>query len=117
MCYDVALELPLQSLSGKALVLASANRRDDARSNTMLEAFGVDDRVHFLILWCFIPMDLAIAKLKQDLCSVDKKREYGDRVLSVESAYFIPLVLPTFDGLGRGQYFLQLPCQLACYLS
>ena len=30
----------------------------------MLEAFGVDDRVHFLILQCLISTDLAITELK-----------------------------------------------------
>ena len=31
----------------------------------------------------------------------EKKREYGDRVRSVESASFTPLVFSTFGGLGR----------------
>ena len=32
---------------------------------------------------------------------LEKKREYGDRVRSVESASFTPLVFSTFGGLGR----------------
>ena len=32
---------------------------------------------------------------------LEKKREYGDRVQSVESASFTPLVFSTFGGLGR----------------
>ena len=32
---------------------------------------------------------------------LEKKQEYGDRVRSVESASFTPLVFSTFGGLGR----------------
>ena len=64
VCHDVVVEPPLQPLTGEALVPASANLRDDARKDVMPEAFGVDDKVHFLILGCFIPMHLAIAGLR-----------------------------------------------------
>ena len=33
VCYDVAVEPPLQPLTGKALVPPSANHRDDARAD------------------------------------------------------------------------------------
>ena len=36
----------------------------------MPEVFGVDDRVHFLILGCFIPTHLT-TELRCDLCSID----------------------------------------------
>ena len=61
VCHDVAIQPPLQALNGETVVPASANCKDDAQAIFMLEVFGVDDRVHFLILACFIPTDLATA--------------------------------------------------------
>ena len=64
VCHDVAVEPPLQPLTGEALIPLSTNLRDDARADIRARGFGVDDRVHFLILGCFIPMHLATAKLR-----------------------------------------------------
>ena len=64
VCHDVAVEPPLQPLTGEAIVPTSANRRDDARADIHARGFWVDDKVQFLILGCFIPTHLAIAGLR-----------------------------------------------------
>ena len=46
VCYDVAVEPPLQPLTGEAIVPTSANRRDDTRAHTYARGFGVDEKVH-----------------------------------------------------------------------
>ena len=70
------------------------------------EVFGVDARVHFLILRCFIPMHLhsyCQTHVGSLFCrhELEKKCEYGDRVCSIKSVSFTPLVFFTFGGLGR----------------
>ena len=64
VCYDMAVEPPLQPLTGEALVPASANRRDDARAEIHARGFWGRQQVQFLMLGCFIPMHLAIARLR-----------------------------------------------------
>ena len=39
VCHDVAVEPPLQPLTGEAIVPASANRRDDARADIHARGF------------------------------------------------------------------------------
>ena len=39
VCHDVVVEHPLQPLTGEALVLASANFRDDARADIHARGF------------------------------------------------------------------------------
>ena len=57
------------------------------------------------MLGFFIPTHLAIILPQLHPCSEDmnlrKKREYGDRVQTVEFASFTPLVFSTFGGLRR----------------
>ena len=64
MCHDVAVEPPLQPLTGEAIDPASANRRDDARADIHARGFWGRRQGAFLILGCFIPTHLAIAGLR-----------------------------------------------------
>ena len=71
VCHDVAVEPPLQPLTGGFLVPASANCRYDAQADIHARGFGAGARVHFLISEHFTPTHLAIAKLRKDPCSID----------------------------------------------
>ena len=65
VCHDVAVEPPLQPLTGEAIVPTSANCRDDARADIHVRGFWRGRRQGaFLILGCFIPKYLAIARLR-----------------------------------------------------
>ena len=64
VCHDVVVEPSLQPLTGEALVLASANHRDDVRADIHVRGFWSRSQGAFLILGCFIPMHLAITRLR-----------------------------------------------------
>ena len=115
----MVVESPLRPLTGEALVIIAEMMLGKI---SMLEGFGVNGRVHFLILGCFIPTHLAIAVATQVgslFCrhELEKKQEYGDHVQSVESALaFTPLMFSTFGGLSREAtiFYSHLNCQLTC---
>ena len=91
VCHDVAVEPPLQPLTGKALVLASANHRDDARANIHVRSSWGRWQGAFLILECFINApsycQTQVGSLFRRL-ELKKKQEYEDCVWSVKSASF-----------------------------
>ena len=105
VCHDVAVEPPLQPLTGEALVLASANRRDDARADIHARGFWGRWQDAFFDIRVFHPNAPSYCRTQVGsfFCrhELEKKREYGDHVRSVESASFTPLVFSTFGGLGR----------------
>ena len=48
VCNDIAIEPPLQSLSGEVITPQSANQQDDARANIHAHGFGGSGKVPFL---------------------------------------------------------------------
>ena len=51
VCYNVAVEPPLSPLNGETIAPVSAIRSDEARVQMFVRRdFGVDARVHFLII-------------------------------------------------------------------
>ena len=105
VCHDVAVEPPLQPLTGEAIVPASANRKDDARADIHARGFWGRRQGAFFDIRVFHPNAPSYRRTKVGSLfrrhELEKKREYGDRVRSVESASFTPLVFSTFGGLGR----------------
>ena len=102
MYHDVAVELPLQPLSGEALVPVSANHRDDAKADIHARGFwgrrqGVsfDIRVFHPNAPSYYQTQVVSLFCRHEL---EKKCEYGD---CVELASFTLLVFSTFGGLGR----------------
>ena len=105
VCHDVAVEPPLQPLTGEAIVPTSANCRDDARADIHARGFWGRRQGAFFDIRVFHPNAPSYRRTQVGSLfrrhELDKKRAYADRVRSVESASFTPLVFSTFGGLGR----------------
>ena len=107
VCHDVAVEPPLQPLIGDTIVPASANRRDDARAEIHARGFWGRRQGAFFDIRMFHPnapsyrQTLVWSLFHRHEHELEKKREYRDRVQSVESASFTRLMFSTFDGFGR----------------
>ena len=105
VCNDVAIEPPLQSLSGEVITPQSANRQDDARADIHARGFWGRRQCAFFDIRVFHPN--AQSYHNTSIPSVyrrheqQKKREYGDRVREVELASFTPLVFSTTGGMGK----------------
>ena len=105
VCHNVAVEPPLLSLDGEAIAPASANRSDEARAD--VHATGLWGRWQdaFFNIRVFHPNALSYLRTQPASLfrrhELEKKREYGDRIKSVEHGSFSPLVFSTFGGLGR----------------
>ena len=106
VCNDVAIEPPLQNLSGEAITPQSANRQDDVRAD--IHACGFLGRRKSAGFFD-IMIRVFHTELTQYFYSIyrrheqQKKREYGDRVRAVELASFTPLVFSTINwGYGQG---------------
>ena len=101
----MAVEPPLQPLNSEALVSASANCRDNARADICARGFWGRQQCAFFDIRVFHPNASSYrqTQVRSLFCrhELEKKREYGDCVRSVESASFTPLVFSTFGGLGR----------------
>ena len=105
VCSNVAIEPPLQPLSGERLTPQTANRQDEARADIHARGFWGRQQSAFLDVRVFHPN--APSYRKSSIPSIyrrhelQKKREYGDRIREVESASFTPLVFSTTGGMGR----------------
>ena len=104
VCYDVAIEPPLQHLTGETIVPATANRQDEARADIYMRGFwgrrqGIFFDVRVFHLNAPSYRNLTIPSIYR--ChEQEKKREYGDHVHEVEKASFTPLVFATTGGYG-----------------
>ena len=106
VCSDVAIEPPLQPLSGEKLTPQAANRQDEARVDIHARGFWGRQLSAFFDMRVFHPNAPSYRK-----CSISsvyrchelqKKREYGDRIHEVKSALFTPLVSPQLGAwVGR----------------
>ena len=105
VCHDVAVEPPLQPLSGEALVSASANRGDNARADICAKGFWGRQQCAFFDIRVFHPNAPSYRPTQVGSLfhrhELEKKHEYRNHVRSVESACFTSLVFSTFGGLGR----------------
>ena len=106
VCTNVAIEPPLQSLSGEELTPRSANCQDDARADIHAHGFwGAAAKCLFRCTEGFHPnaqsyRNVSIPSVYRRH-EMQKKREYGDRVREVEFASFTTLVFATTGGMGR----------------
>ena len=119
VCYDVATEPPLQSLSGEAIVPMTANRQDEARADIHARGFWGRHQGAFFDVRVFHPN--APSYYGSPIQSLyrrperEKKREYGDGVREIEHASFTPLIFATTGGMGREATIFY--CRLADLLS
>ena len=105
VCHDEAVEPLLQPLTGEAIVPASDNRRNDARADIYARGFWGRRQDVFFAIRVFRPNAPSYCRTQVGSLfhrhELEKKREYGDHVQSVESASFTPLMFSTFGGVGR----------------
>ena len=102
VCHNVAIEPPLQPITGETLTARSANTDDNARLDIRARGFWNGSQDAFFDVDVFSPN-------APSNCSTDayrrheqaKKRDYGQRVREVERGVFTPLVLSTNGGMGK----------------
>ena len=105
VCYDVAIEPPLQPLTGESVELRSANRQDEARADIHARGFWGQRQSAFFDVRVFHPnarsyCESSIPSLYR--ChELQKKQQYGDHIREVEQASFTPLVFTTTGGMGK----------------
>ena len=96
VCNDVAIEPPLQSLSGEVITPQSANQQDDARTDIHARGFWGRRQCAFfdIRLGCFIQMHRATAILLFHLCiNVMSNRRRGSMVIvSVRWSWHLSLL-------------------------
>ena len=101
----MAIELPLQPLTGESIEPRSANRLDEDRAD--IHARGLwgqrqsaffDVRVFHPDAWSYCQSCIPSLYRYHEL---QKKREYGDRIREVEQASFTPLVFTTTGGMVK----------------
>ena len=105
LCFDVAIEPPLQILSCEAIVPLTSNKQDEALSDIHAWGFWVRRQDIFFDVRIFHPN--APSYHNSSIPSIyrqheqAKEREYGDRVHEVKQVSFIPLVFATTGDMGR----------------
>ena len=105
VCSEVAIEPPLQPLSGEIISTKTANQQDDARVDIYARGFWGWRQGAFFDVRVFHPnapryrhSSIPAVYRRHEL---QKKREYGERVREVELASFTPLVFGTTGGMGK----------------
>ena len=84
VCYDVAIEPPLQQLTGEIIIPLTVNRQDKASADILQGDFRGDDRVPFLMLGFFTRMHLVIAIQPSQPSIGTTSRRRGNMVIIFE---------------------------------
>ena len=94
VCYDVAIEPPLQQLNGEAIVLATANRQDEVCADIHARGFWGRCQSAFLMSGFFTQMHLVIAtQISHPSIGVMSRRRSGSMEI-VLGRLRRPLLLP-----------------------
>ena len=105
VCPNVAIEPPLQPLSGQTFRLASANTNDGAKLD--IRASGVWNTCQDAYFDVRVFHPNAPSNRSRRLSAVykkyedEKKRTYAQHVLEIKHGVFTPLILSTSGGMGR----------------
>ena len=99
------LEPPLQPLSGETYRHLTANTEPDARADIRVRGFWTNSRNAFFDTRVFYPharsyQSRSLPSLYKRFES-EKKREYGERINTVEHGSFTPLVFSACGGMGH----------------
>ena len=101
---DVAIEPPLQELSGEIFKYKSANKDADARSDNRCCGFWREKRQAYFDVKVVSPFAKSYSNLTPEQlfkqAEKAKEREYGERIREVEHADFTPLVFTCAGGIG-----------------
>ena len=101
---DVELEPPLQPLNGETFRHLTANTEPDARANIRVRDFWTNSRNAFFDTRVFYPHARSYQSSLPSLYKrfeSEKKREYGERINTVEHGSFTPLVFSACGGMGH----------------
>ena len=105
VCRNVAIEPPLQPLSGETLEARSANTDDGARLDIRARGFWNAAQDAFFDVRVFYPNASSNRSTATSSAyrrhEQAKKRQYGQRVREVEHGVFTPLVFSSTGGMGR----------------
>ena len=105
VCRNVAIEPPLQPLSGETLEARSANTDDGARLDIRARGFLNAAQDAFFDVRVFYPNASSNRSTATSSAyrrhEQAKKRQYGQRVREVEHGVFTPLVFSSTGGMGR----------------
>ena len=106
VCTNVAVEPPLQELSGEELSGATANRESGARLDIIADGFwGLSRERTYFDVRVFNPY--AISNRQSSLSTTyrtherEKKRQYLQRIRDVEHSSFSPLVFSSTGGMAK----------------
>ena len=118
VCSNVAVEPHLQPLTGKEFDGASATTDDSTRLDIAEDCIwgGSHGRTFFDV--CIFNPHVHSNHDRRGIAAVyrkhkaEKRRVYEQRILDIEHATFIPLVMSTTGGLANSacNYFLQTSC-------
>ena len=105
VCHNVGTEPPLQPITGKQLVLRSANTEDGARLDVAADEFWGRDRSRtFFDIGVFSPFAQSHRNTSLTQCyrknELEKKQSYEQRIREIEHGSFSPLVFSTTGGMG-----------------
>ena len=99
------IEPPLQPLSGECFTYRSANTEDNARADIAASGFWSPLHRSFFDVRVFHPFASAYSKSKLKAChrrnELEKRRQYDERIRTVENGSFTPLVFTTAGGMGQ----------------
>ena len=105
VCRNVAIEPPLQPLSGETLEARSANTDDGARLDIRARGFWNAAQDAFFDVRVFYPNASSNRSTATSSAyrrhEQAKKRQYGQRVREMEHGVFTPLVFSSTGGMGR----------------
>ena len=105
VCRNVAIEPPLQPLSGETLKARSANTDDGARLEIRARGFWNAAQDAFFDVRVFYPNASSNRSTATSSAyrrhEQAKKRQYGQRAREVEHGVFTPLVFSSTGGMGR----------------
>ena len=105
VCPDVMIEPPLQPLSGECFNYRSANIDDNARADIASTGFWSPLHRSFFDIRVFNPFASTYSRSKLKAChrrnELEKRRQYDERIRTVEHGSFTPLVFTTAGGMGQ----------------
>ena len=105
MCHDVTVQPPLLPLNGELITPSSANCSNTARADIHARGFWGRRQGALFNVRVFHPNAPSYHQTRVTSLfrqhELEKKREYGDRILNVDYESFTPLVFSTFGGLGK----------------
>ena len=105
VCKDVSIEPPLIELTGESFHLKSTKTGDEARTDICARGFWIKGQQAFFDVRVFDPNASRYFNQTMQQCYAknenEKKRNYNERIISVDNGSFTPLVFSIHGGMSR----------------